>query len=93
MCQKSIGNKYIYIYKKIHVSYLYSPIYDKENYFQPHLNHHHGEPTGKISNNYVSQNHLDQSMMYNNKPGMIHRYVVFLVSCLFTYNAIVDRKI
>ena len=77
MCQKSIGNKYIYIYKKIHVSYLYSPIYDKENYFQPHLNHHHGEPTGKISNNYVSQNHLDQSMMYNNKPGMIHRYEVF----------------
>ena len=60
---------------KIHRPYLKfiifycSPIYDKENYFQPH--HHH--ETGKISTNYVSQNHLDQSMMY--KPGLIHRPV------------------
>lgn len=50
-----------------------SPIYDKENYFQPH----HPHETGKMTTNYVSQNHLDQSMHQHHmyKSGFIHRPV------------------
>ena len=50
-----------------------SPIYDKENYFQPH----HPHESGKMTTNYVSQNHLDQSMHHHQmyKSGYIHRPV------------------
>ena len=66
----SVSNSTFSIYSLI---LFCSPIYDKENYFQPH----HPHESGKMTTNYVSQNHLDQSMHHHQmyKSGYIHRPV------------------